>query len=100
MNRNVHDKALNTCVTACHTVTVTQRCFALLLPLNLALSRKRQYVRVIVVFTLLLAFNCSISAAQINELSLIQLIASPEKYNGKKVRVSDFLHVKFEDSVL
>lgn len=33
-------------------------------------------------------------------VSLIQLIADPDKYHGKFVRVSGYLHNKFEDSGL
>ena len=31
-------------------------------------------------------------------VSLIKLIANPERYHGKRVRVDGYLHVKFEDS--
>ncbi len=33
-------------------------------------------------------------------VSLIQIIANPEKYNGKFVRIGGYLHNKFEDSGL
>ena len=36
----------------------------------------------------------------IESISLIQLIANPEAYNGKTVRVSGYFHRKFEDSAL
>jgi hypothetical protein len=39
-------------------------------------------------------------AEQPQSVSLIQLIATPEKYNGKFVRVEGYLHYKFEDSAL
>ena len=32
--------------------------------------------------------------------SLINVIANPEKYDGKRIRVSGFLHYQFEDSAL
>jgi hypothetical protein len=37
---------------------------------------------------------------QILHVSLIQLIAQPEKYHGKPVQVSGFLHLEFEGNAL
>lgn len=42
--------------------------------------------------------TCPPSAAV--PVSIIQLIATPERYDGKTVRVEGFLHYKFEDSEL
>src|SRR5262249_46308494 len=38
--------------------------------------------------------------AQPEDVSLIQLIATPEKYHGKFVRVKGYLHNQFEDSAI
>ena len=34
------------------------------------------------------------------ETSMVQLLAHPDKYHGKMVRVTGYLHVKFEDNCL
>jgi hypothetical protein len=39
-------------------------------------------------------------SASATQVSLVRLIARPEPYHGKRVRVSGFLHQKFEDSAL
>lgn len=36
-------------------------------------------------------------AARVQQVSLIQLIANPAKYHGKRVMVAGWLHLKFED---
>ena len=41
-----------------------------------------------------------IDTTKILEVSLIRLIANPEKFNGQKVRVIGYLHLGFEDFVL
>jgi hypothetical protein len=38
--------------------------------------------------------------AQPEDVSIIQLIAAPEKYNGKFIRTSGYLHNQFEDSAI
>ena len=38
--------------------------------------------------------------AALVEVSMVALLANPEKYNGKKVRVTGFLHVQFEDNAI
>lgn len=42
----------------------------------------------------------SIDTNKIESVSLINLITTPEKYNGRKVRVKGYLHLEFEDCVL
>ena len=37
---------------------------------------------------------------QVHPVSLVQLLANPDQYHGKRVRVTGFLHSKFEDSAL
>ena len=64
------------------------------------LSLRKKVLRKIVFLVFLFVLPASLSAAEPLNVSLIQLIATPEDFNGKKVRVSGFLHVKFEDSVL
>jgi hypothetical protein len=39
-------------------------------------------------------------SAPIETVPFVKLLASPETYTGKRVRVAGFLHVKFEDSAL
>ena len=54
-------------------------------------------------FALLLGLNlpaASAMQAEPQKVSLIQLIATPEKYQGKFVRVEGFLHKQFEDSAI
>ncbi len=34
------------------------------------------------------------------EVSIVHLVANPEKYDGKRVKVFGYLHVRFEDSAL
>jgi hypothetical protein len=45
---------------------------------------------------------CVVALAQEQaiDVSLIQLLAAPEQYHGKLVRVQGFLHIKFEDHAL
>ena len=46
------------------------------------------------------AANSSAMDGQPESVSLIRLIATPEAYDGKFVRVEGYLHNKFEDSAL
>jgi hypothetical protein len=39
-------------------------------------------------------------AGQLNDISLVQLIATPEKYDGKVVQVAGFLSLEFEGHIL
>jgi hypothetical protein len=36
----------------------------------------------------------------VREVSILQLIATPEKYDGRSVRVTAFLHLEFEGNAL
>lgn len=54
----------------------------------------------IIIVTLTFLNGAWLFAEQPYSVSLVQLIATPEKYNGKFVRVNGYLHVKFEDSAL
>lgn len=49
---------------------------------------------------LLLAVSSFYAQQSRFDVSIISLIANPEKYDGKKVRISGFLHVQFEDSAI
>lgn len=50
---------------------------------------------------LVMVFMCSTAkASDITDVSLIQLIANPEKYDGLPVRVFAFLHLEFEGDAL
>lgn len=52
-------------------------------------------------FLVLLFWTCgAIANPEPTRVSLLKLIATPEKYSGKLVAVEGYLHVKFEDSVL
>ena len=42
----------------------------------------------------------TIDTSQIECTSLINLIATPKRFNGRKVRVTGYLHLEFEDCVL
>jgi len=56
---------------------------------------------VLVIITAVLVTSCATHTNTFpRDVSLIQLIATPEKYNGKTVRVEGYFHNKFEDSVL
>ena len=49
----------------------------------------------------LVAAYCPLVAGQSNDpVSLIQLIANPEKYDGKQVQVVGFLRLEFEGNAL
>jgi hypothetical protein len=41
-----------------------------------------------------------IDTSKTEDVSLINLIATPERFNGRKVRVIGYLHLEFEDCVL
>ncbi|MCX6992652.1 MAG: hypothetical protein NT011_05835 [Kiritimatiellaeota bacterium] len=49
---------------------------------------------------LLLFTGVAHAQSQIHDVSMIQLVASPEKYEGKYVRVMGFLRLKFEGNGL
>ena len=51
-------------------------------------------------FLFFLFATCAVSANQPMKVSIINLISTPEKYNGKEVLLDGFLHFKLEDSVL
>ena len=48
----------------------------------------------------LLFVASSFAQLDVEFVSMINLIATPEKYHGKKVMVEGFLHVQFEDNVI
>ncbi len=49
---------------------------------------------------LLFGLGDAARSAEIPEVSLIQLIASPERYDGKRVRVEGFALIEFEGNAL
>jgi hypothetical protein len=49
---------------------------------------------------LLLGLCGAVRSAEIPEVSLIQLIASPERYDGKRIMVQGFALVEFEGNAL
>ncbi len=53
----------------------------------------------IVAFACLLCSLTNVSA-DITPVTMVQLIATPEKYEGRHVRVIGFLHLEFEGNVL
>ncbi len=55
--------------------------------------------RLILIFLLVLS-NSVFAQNQPITVSLIQLISNPEKYSGLLIRVSGFLHFRFEESAL
>lgn len=52
-----------------------------------------------VVFFLLIS-PMAVLAADIENVSMIQLIAAPEKYNEKTIRVIGYMHLEFEGNAL
>src|SRR5690349_3580523 len=64
--------------------------------------RKGLLVQFFVLGTLILVAANPLIAQQdqLTEVSLLRLLANPEKYDGKKVRISGFLHVQFEDNAI
>lgn len=56
-----------------------------------------------VILALLLTFHNSAaqcSTSQPVQVSMLQLIATPERYDGKTIRVTAFLHLEFEGNAL
>jgi hypothetical protein len=56
-------------------------------------------------FVALLLFFCGIGLASsqiqgIEQVSILQLIVTPERYDGKRVQVEGFLHLEFEGNAL
>ena len=49
---------------------------------------------------LILVFRAVASSAEPTDVSLVQLIATPGQYQGKKVRVIGYLHLEFEGNGL
>lgn len=50
---------------------------------------------------LITLFTCNSSAAEeVRNVSIIQLIANPQKYDGQLVRVVGFMHLEFEGDAL
>lgn len=60
------------------------------------------HVRVFLVFifTLLLMRPCCSVENQVFPVSIYQLLANPEKYDGKEVYVIGFMHMEFEGDVI
>jgi hypothetical protein len=56
--------------------------------------------RWILAAALLLSGGSSADPKDFTAVSLIQLVASPEKYHGKKIQVTAFLRVEFEGNAL
>lgn len=57
-------------------------------------------MRLVALFILSFAALHTASAVQPVDVSIIQLIATPEKYQGKRVRILAFLRVEFEGSAV
>ena len=59
-------------------------------------------IRLTIVLAVFSLLGCSTSSvvADPADVTMVQLIASPEKYEGKHVRVIGFLHLEFESEVL
>jgi hypothetical protein len=62
------------------------------------MSRRQRYTAL----TFLFAILCSseLLAQEPQDVSMVQLISNPEKFNGKVVRVIGFLRIEFEGNVL
>ncbi|HEY7640446.1 MAG TPA: hypothetical protein VH814_12025 [Steroidobacteraceae bacterium] len=56
--------------------------------------------RLIALFILSLSASYATMAAQPLNVSMIQLIATPEKYQGKRVRMMAFLRIEFEGNAI
>jgi hypothetical protein len=61
---------------------------------------KKPYLLSIMLVLLLAAMAPTRPAERPQAVSLVQLLASPEKYHGQLVRIEGFLHNKFENSAL
>jgi hypothetical protein len=61
---------------------------------------KKHYLVSMLLVLLLAAIAPAPLAERPQSVSLVQLLASPEKHHGQFVRVEGFLHNKFEDSAL
>lgn len=47
-----------------------------------------------------LAIGASALAGEVRYVSVLQLIATPERYNGEQVRLTGFLHLEFEGDAI
>jgi hypothetical protein len=54
----------------------------------------------ITLFTVLALFSASASATEIRDVSMIQLIANPQQYDGSPIRLIAFLNLEFEGNAL
>lgn len=64
---------------------------------------KRRILVQLLAFSVLTFISGNTLIAQQNrltEVSFVSLLANPEKYDGKRVRISGFLHVQFEDNAI
>jgi hypothetical protein len=61
---------------------------------------KKHYLVAMIFVLLLAAMAPTPIAERPQSVSLVQLLAAPEKYHGQFVRVEGFLHNKFENSAL
>jgi len=62
---------------------------------------RRALVLTVMTMMVLIALSAApISRAQNNAVSIVQLIANPEKYDGKVVQVTGFLRLEFEGNAI
>jgi hypothetical protein len=57
-------------------------------------------IRKIFIAVAFIFFSAQVNAGDIANVSLLNLISMPEKYDGKLVRVEGYLHQKYEDNGL
>ena len=56
--------------------------------------------RLFVSLATICAFASAVSADEPVDVGMIQLLANPAKFHGKRIRVEGFLHAQFEDECL
>lgn len=61
---------------------------------------KKMLARLAAIVFMFIAIGGSVYAGDLSDVSIIQLIASPELFNEKKVRVIGFLHLEFEGNAV
>ena len=57
-------------------------------------------IRKLIITLIILLQPCILLGEEVRSVSLISLIANPDKYDSKIVRVEGYLHIKFEDAAL
>jgi len=69
-------------------------------PTSLCLLDIMKTIKLVALFMLFFAALPTAMAAQPSNVSMIQLIAAPEKYQGKRVRLLAFLRIEFEGNAV